>query len=63
MMWHVNLGKIHKYTTEFILFEKLLNDCIPGCGFAVKEKVSRIEECLLVNLAVKKETCWQAVIG
>lgn len=36
------LGKIHKNTTEFISFRKLLNDCIPGWGFAVKENAARI---------------------
>ena len=56
-------GKPDKNTTEFIYFRKMLNDCIPGCGFAVKENATRIQERLQVNLAVKKETCWHAVIG
>ena len=44
--------KIHKNTTEFISFRKLLNDCIPGCGFAVKENAARIEERLRVRCAL-----------
>ena len=50
--------KIHKNTTEFIYFRKLLNDCIPGCGFAVKENAARIEErprvrCALISSQFK----------
>ena len=44
--------KIHKNTTEFISFRKLLNDCIPGCGFAVKENAARIEERLRARCAL-----------
>ena len=35
-------GKPDKNTTEFIYFRKMLNDCIPGCGFAVKVRCALI---------------------
>ena len=44
--------KLHKNTTEFISFRKLLNDCIPGCGFVVKENTGRVEERLRVKCAI-----------
>ena len=56
-------GKNSQIHNWVYIIQKLLNDCIPGCGFGVKENAARIEERLQVNLAVKKETCWQAVIG
>ena len=40
---------IQKNTTDFVSFVKLLNENIPGCGFAVKQDAARIEERLRVK--------------
>ena len=40
---------IQKNSTDFLSFVKLLNENIPGCGFAVKQDAARIEERLRVK--------------